>query len=498
MASVKYPAKLILIVEVVMTNSSEQSLISSNNNQLDIQQFESTLLSHISSFGLPTASVFSAVSERTDVYKNIESVVNRIPKELLPQSTYISKFLAAVAAGLFDAALNYMWDQTIMELRLRVAQYDISYFFDIVVTDQDKRKKLSTVDDLEKIDDYDLVKGALEIELISELGYKHLDFIRYMRNHASAAHPNQNEITGLQLVSWLQTCVMEVITLPISTSVVQIKVLLNNVKTSRLSEADAKQIAVFFTNLKQDRVNALCSGFFGIYTDLATITQTRQNIQLLLPYLWDRVGETTRYQFGVKYAQFLARSEQERQALARQFLEIVSAFSYAPDDIKAAEIEDALNNLLNAHRNFGNFYNEPVFARQLQRLVGNAGRIPEKITQTYVLGVVDVFLTNGNGIAWNAEPIYAELLQQFDPRQSLIAAVSFRNQIIASKLQFPLCQKKYAGLLEMMATQVSNPAVGEIIEEIRVLVNGKVPPERIREDRRLSDKIDQLRKILDV
>lgn len=145
-----------------------------------------------------------------------------------------------------------------------------------------------------------------------------------------------------------------------------------------------------------------------------------------------------------------------------------------------------------------NFYNEPPFARQLQRLVGEAGRIPEKVTQAYVLGVVEAFLTNGNGVAWNAEPVYLELMHQFDPRQALIAVVAFRSTVIASKLQFILCQKKYRELLEMMINQVSNPAVKELIEDIRATLNSNVPPERLREDRRLAEKIDNLRKILNV
>ncbi len=44
-----------------------------------------------------------------------------------------------------------------------------------------------------------------------------------MRNWASAAHPNNSEITGLQLVSWLETCIKEVITLPISNVTIRIK-----------------------------------------------------------------------------------------------------------------------------------------------------------------------------------------------------------------------------------------------------------------------------------
>ena len=57
--------------------------------------------------------------------------------------------------------------------------------------------------------------GAKEIDMISDVGYQHLDYIKYMRNWASAAHPNQTEVTGLQLISWLETCIREIINLPV-------------------------------------------------------------------------------------------------------------------------------------------------------------------------------------------------------------------------------------------------------------------------------------------
>ena len=53
---------------------------------------------------------------------------------------------------LFDAALNYLWDETVFQLRKRVAIYDIEYFYDVAVT-SDKRKRLSGVEDLVKLDD---------------------------------------------------------------------------------------------------------------------------------------------------------------------------------------------------------------------------------------------------------------------------------------------------------------------------------------------------------
>ncbi|WP_228024897.1 hypothetical protein [cf. Phormidesmis sp. LEGE 11477] len=212
-----------------------------------ITQFENGLLEFIAHYGLPTDQVFVSVKERLKVFANVEGVVEKVEADQLQRSIYISKFIAAASAGLFDAALNYMWDETIYELRRRVARYDLDYFYDAAVgSSSTKRKKLKTEEDLDKISDDNLIHGALEIGLISNFGFKHLEYVKYMRNWASAAHPNQNEITGLQLITMLETCINEVITLPLSDVVVGIKQLLDNIKRNRVDVAEAKQISSFF------------------------------------------------------------------------------------------------------------------------------------------------------------------------------------------------------------------------------------------------------------
>ncbi len=70
---------------------------------------------------------------------------------------------------------------------------------------------MQSEEDLQKLDDWELITGCRETGIISPIGYKHLDYIRDMRNFASAAHPNQNELSGLQLAAWLQTCIREVL-----------------------------------------------------------------------------------------------------------------------------------------------------------------------------------------------------------------------------------------------------------------------------------------------
>jgi hypothetical protein len=315
-----------------------------------------------------------------------------------------------------------------------------------------------------------------------------------MRNWASAAHPNQHQITGLQLIEMLETCVIEVIALPLSNVVTEIKQLLANIKTNKISEPEAKQIAVFFANLPREKVNTLAEGFFGIYTQKDTISQTRQNVRLLVPYLWDRLDENTRQQFGIKYARFIANNDLDKQKLSREFLDTVSGLSYIPDGIRAAEVQTAIENLLSVHRGGNNFYNEPPFAGQLQRLVGETGKVPGEVNNEYILCLIEVFLTNGNGVAWNAEPTYISLLDQLDPSQSLIAILSFSNLNISSRLQYPLCQDKFRELLEMMKNKVSMAAVKELIESIEKY-KGRL--DKMKDDSDIQRKVTALKKIIE-
>jgi hypothetical protein len=446
--------------------------------QLDVVSAGLTV--YLDSNGLPSEGILAAIPERRVTLANLNHPILALSPEQRAKSVYISKFVAAVASGLFDAALNYLWNETILELRNRVAQYDLSYFYDNAGLSPDKRKKVRGADDLVELTDAELIHGAKEIELISEIGFRHVDYIRFMRNWISAAHPNQNEITGLQLASWLETCVREVITLPLSSATVEIKRLLTSIREVRLEKKDAREIAVFFADLTGEQVDNLASGLFGIYTRAESTSLAQGNCRLLIPLLWTRVSEATRQGFGVRYGRFVLNNDQKEKELAREFLDIASGLEYIPESLRAAEIDGAIDQLLAAHRGQNNFYNEPSFARQLARLVGERGDIPDAVAEKYVHGLVEVFLTNGNGTAWNAEPTYLDLLGRLSAAHALLAILSFRVDSIASRLQFDLCRRKYSELLALIKENIGAPAVIELIEAIE---GSHAPPDKCPESK---------------
>jgi hypothetical protein len=313
-----------------------------------------------------------------------------------------------------------------------------------------------------------------------------------MRNWASAAHPNQTELGGFQLLGWLQTCVREVIALPPAMVTIEIKRLLLNIKSTTVSADDAEEIATFFATLPQDRANNLGAGLFGLYTRADTAIQTRQNIQALAPALWELLDEDARRDIGVKYGRFVANNDQAEKALSRQFLETVGGTAYIPEDLRTADLAVAIENLLSAHRGFNNFYNEPAFARALERLVGERGEVPKAISRRYVWALVEVFLTNGHGVAAGAEPAYMRLLDKFDANQAALSVLSFMRDPISSRLQYPRAQGKFRDLVDKMRPKITAPSVQELLQEI---VDFKGPFDRLRGDSRISARVGQLARL---
>ena len=470
-----------------------QEIQNTNQSLALLTSFETGLKSALDSYSLPIDNIFADTQERVKTFKNLNDVLNQIPLEVRQQSLYLSKFIASAASGLFDAALNYLWDETILQIRKRVSQYDIDFFYDNAVLGDD-RKKLKDEKDLDKIDDTSLIRGAKEIGLISDLGFRHLEYIKYMRNWASAAHPNNSQIRGLQLIEWLETCVKEVITLPISNVTVHIKRLLRSIKNTAITDKEAEEITLFTTKLTQDQINNLASGFFGIYVKIETDSQTRQNINKLLPDIWGRVDEEIKNNFGLKYAHFTANNTQEEKKLSRQFLQIVNAENYIPDDLRSIEIDNAINDFLSAHRSFNNFYTEPALARQLLRLVGDDLKIPKSLEKKFIIAIVEAFLTNGNGTAINANDIYKKILTNLNSHQGNIAVLSFTDSKISSRLQFDLCEKKYKELIEIVKPSITSPPVNEVIDYITNQFNGKYM--NLMNDKWIKTSIENLKILL--
>lgn len=422
-----------------------------------VDRFSGDLVLYLNHLGLPTENVLVDVSERRKVIANLPAITEEIAPARRSNSLYISKFIAACGVGLFDAALNYLWNETVSNIRNKVARFDLEYFYDSVVTDPKRRASLKGEDDLKKIEEWELIRGCLLTGIISEIGYKHLDYIRDMRNYASAAHPNHNRLSGLQLVTWLETCIREVLSKEPEGPVIEVRRLLVSLREETLTRDDIPPIASSLASLPDDLALSLLRTAFGMYTDTKTSTNTRANISFISPALWSSCGEEARHEIGLKHAVFSANGEVARKRLASDFLQRVEGLSYLPTDTLAVEVKAVLDGLGSAHNGYNNFHNEPAFARALRAYVPGTGIVPPSVENQYTKTLVMCKIGNGYGVSQQAEPIYDELIARFsDNHFKAMLRLIGGDREFQSRLQFPQCRANLRCLTDGVSSRTTN------------------------------------------
>lgn len=446
----------------------------------DLARFESGVRGLLEGFGLPTERLFVPVQERAAIVNNVGNVLAELDSSVCSRSHYVSKMIAAATVGLFDAALNYLWDELVEALRSRVAGFDLAYFFDTAAgTNSDLRKSLKSEDDLPRVDDARLLRASLEVGLISDMGFARLDHIRHMRNHASAAHPNQNELTGLELVTFLQLCIREVINTPTDMITADTGRLLGNIKKDLLDQDAVDSAAVFFDHLPADRADTLANGLFGLYTAPDRTPIVADNVRLLWPRLWPFVGDAARHNYGIRHGRAHASAETAFAAAARELIELVGGTSYLVIEVRAKDMSEALDALSSAHQGYNNFYNEPAPARRVMDLAGERGDVPSAIREQYIQVIVECFLGNRYGVSEAADVLYEKMLARFGPTDAGRALRLFMSPVSGVQLANAVGRKQWARLLDILDPKLTSTTDRDLMTAIRAFTG---TPDQLRLD----------------
>ncbi|WP_336940920.1 hypothetical protein [Acinetobacter pittii] len=437
----------------------------------NISEFSQGFISFLESLNLPSEGILVNLDERYRVIQMFPHVVELISPQSRAVSPYLSKFIAACGAGLFDAALNFLWDETVVHLRNKIINFDLNYFYDTVETDASKRNKLQGEADLVEISEWELIKGCKDIGILSDIGYKHLDYIRDMRNWASAAHPNQNQLSGLQLVTWLETCIKEVIAKEPNSSAVQIKLLLNNIRTQVITYTEAQHIQHQVELLPFDTIKTLLRSLFGMYTDPKINSQIRENIKLIIKKVWDISPDQEKYECGFRYNRFLVNAEVDKKNLAHDFLTLVNGLPFLPESVLAVEIKERVELLYQTHISFNNFYNEPTPAKILAEHVPNTGAIPNSIRKQYIKTLVMAKIGNGYGVSSMAVPYYDQMITKFGEPEYREFSLLLLDEEFSSRLQSSLTAQNFHNLSAYILPLTTNTVTQGILS---IIVNAGV------------------------
>src|SRR5215469_5819546 len=129
---------------LVAATPQEIAIAHTTELETSIQGFSAPLAGYLSSLGLPIEDVLVEFGERRFVLQALQQTLEILPYEQREKAYYLSKFSVSIMVGLFDAALNFLWDETILSLRRLAVSMDLSYFFDTAEKRESYRSRLQT------------------------------------------------------------------------------------------------------------------------------------------------------------------------------------------------------------------------------------------------------------------------------------------------------------------------------------------------------------------
>ena len=403
-----------------MADEENNSLVparSATDIERSIDGFHQPLAGYLASLGLPTEDVLHSLAERRVIVNALEEALSVLPMEDRAKAFYLTKFTVAVAVGLFDGALNYLWNETINALRRMVVQFDLEYFYAIVGGVNPKNKDLEGAEDLEQISDHDLLETCRRIGLLSDVNFQRLEHINYMRNHASAAHPNEQQIGGFEMLGWLSVCLKHVITAEPDHSVISIKRLMENIRSVQIPVEDLAVIQADIVRQPQQRIDDLLWTMFGMFCDPRQNTQTKSNIGNLALGVWQASSEDQKYEIGTKFGVYRKNGDVARKDAAQEFLEVVGGQNYKDEDSLAGELLEKLETLRRVHFSMNNFYNEYPHAKDLKISLPANGVVPRAARPSWVKVICACYVGNGyghrKGVDESAEIYYREYIERF-------------------------------------------------------------------------------------
>ncbi len=146
----------------------------------------------VESLGIPRNALASA-EEIEYAWRDLPRELREIPERL--RGELIARMCVAVSTGLFDGAMNYIWNAAILHLRDKIRVFGLPVVAQIRQNDFEEKHLL-------ELQDSRLLELCLKLNIIDEDGFFFLDQCRDVRNNFSAAHPTLGKVNDREFTAF--------------------------------------------------------------------------------------------------------------------------------------------------------------------------------------------------------------------------------------------------------------------------------------------------------
>ena len=446
----------------------KNEIVESSKNLVEqVTKFE-LMLTHL---GLPSENIIASVDERENIIGMLPQLMDSIPENQKRDATYLSRFVAGAVIGLFDASLNYVWNEVVISLRKKIIYFGIDTFFDNAVADK-VREQYKNENDLPGIKDRTMLETLRKLEWISNVVYLKLCHILDMRNQIGASHPNSYDINSFELLGWLKTCVTEVINDKPSSSAVHIKEIVEQIKksTSPLDDITIETIGKEVEKFSSVMSGTLLLALFGIFIVESTSVEARGNVLKLSKEIWKYCKDDIKYDIGEKKLFFRNNLQKNKEDLTYKFLEYCDGLPYLSLTERSLEISSLCDDLQAAHNGWDNYYYEPPIARKIMEYIPLSSDIPDdregKLIKTFLECRIGREVSYCQGVSPGAVEYYDSLFKILTEKQIIIALTEIKYQMESISSGTSVRAKNTRKIIDIFLRDDISDRLKEILEYI--------------------------------
>lgn len=392
-------------------------------------------------------------------WNNLPRELNEIPSEL--RDELLARMCVAVATGLFDGAINYVWNCSIRNLRKKVKDFGFNVVAQILTDASFDESKLVDLKDAE------LLSLCLKLNLISEEGYFFLDQCRDIRNNFSAAHPNITLINDRELISFINRCGRYALSSSVNVRGVEIASFMTIIKGVQFNQSQLDTWVERLNNTHDAQRDMLFGTLHGIYCDPSSNEEARINSLLICQSFATDFTPSTKSNMLNRHYDYQAKGDTSRHSASQLFFDKLGLLALLNEAERHAIISNACKRLISVHKGMDNFYNEPPFAQRLDEL-SQGTDIPETAKEEYVITVLTCFVGNPYGVSNAAIQYYENMIKNFSPREiQIMLNIQNINCELKERINsYPNCKKRYVSAVKLINVQSVPAQIKHVYDKI--------------------------------
>ena len=400
------------------------------------------ILKVVKALGIPR-EVLATDEEISYAWEDLPRELKKIPPD--NRDDLIAKMCIAISCGLFDSAINYIWNSTIIHLRQKLKFFGLPFIAQILEKDFSE----STLNEMQ---DSQLLDLTLKLNIISHDAFFFLDQCRNTRNNFSAAHPSIGKINDREFITFLNRCVRYALVAKGDIHGIDVNECVKAVKAERFTEEQKNEWLSRLKKTCDAQCQLIFQFFHGIYCDPASQESARYNVLLLCKESVPIFSEVVKSNLINKHSEYVAKGDIPRHTASRRFFEQIGLLGLLSDAERHSIISNALQRLWTVHLEINNFYNEKPFADQLRELIAQT-EVPASTKNQLVHVVVACYLGNGYGVATSAISAYESIIKNFSPREIEIMFSHFCNTSPYPRICGQLAEQQFAKAARLIAEE---------------------------------------------